>query len=88
MLEHAWTVIHSGQFLASGGDDTAVILWKLAVHRGLETMEDEDMPQVETWQVVHLMRTHEEDVYDLAWSPDSRQASLTILFSFSLLHEL
>eukprot|EP00123_Amoebidium_parasiticum_P010804 comp20335_c0_seq1/m.25608 comp20335_c0_seq1/g.25608 ORF comp20335_c0_seq1/g.25608 comp20335_c0_seq1/m.25608 type:complete len:760 (-) comp20335_c0_seq1:14-2293(-) len=63
----------NGQYLASASDDSAVIVWKLGPHRtGQSLGEDEETEQVETWQVVHMMRTHEEDVYDLAWSPDSR----------------
>ncbi|KNC86541.1 hypothetical protein SARC_01314 [Sphaeroforma arctica JP610] len=68
----------SGEFLASAGDDGAVVVWKMD-----DRPVDATKPNVvgnleadvevgeETWKVVHLLRAHVEDVYDIAWSPDS-----------------
>ncbi|XP_020709487.2 chromatin assembly factor 1 subunit B isoform X2 [Athalia rosae] len=62
----------SGEILASGDDESAIILWK-------ERSESEPPPLVgdetnqnkEQWNLWKVLRGHIEDVYDLSWSPDS-----------------
>eukprot|EP01134_Creolimax_fragrantissima_P006160 CFRG6160T1 len=64
----------SGEYLASAGDDGAVVLWKKDDRPEkvpIGSLEKNSDECVETWIVVHLMRSHVEDVYDLAWSPSS-----------------
>ncbi|XP_065649687.1 chromatin assembly factor 1 subunit B isoform X2 [Hydra vulgaris] len=64
----------NGLLLASAGDDGAIILWKLNVNEKPSSSfgkeEDEDK---ESWNVYKMLRGHVEDIYDLAWSPDSSQ---------------
>lgn len=63
-----------GTFLASGDDESAIIIWK--------KRQDSDAPELcgpgeaevvnkESWVVLKILRGHLEDVYDLSWSPDS-----------------
>ncbi|KAK3917922.1 Chromatin assembly factor 1 subunit B [Frankliniella fusca] len=62
-----------GSFLASGDDESAIIIWK--------KRQDSDAPDIgstvdaeankESWIVLKILRGHLEDVYDLCWSPDS-----------------
>ncbi|KAI9492674.1 WD40-repeat-containing domain protein [Zychaea mexicana] len=62
----------SGEYLASAGDDSCVILWKKALTQesafGREYAEFEK----ETWSVVQLFHGHSKEIYDLAWSPCSQ----------------
>ncbi|XP_029980742.1 chromatin assembly factor 1 subunit B [Sphaeramia orbicularis] len=65
----------SGEFLASGGDDSAILLWKLNDSKEPEQtpvfQEDEDAQlNKESWSVVKTLRGHIEDVYDICWTRD------------------
>ncbi|KAM9850487.1 chromatin assembly factor 1 subunit B [Aulostomus maculatus] len=65
----------SGEFLASGGDDAAILLWKLNDSKEPEQapvfQEDEDAQlNKESWSVVKTLRGHIEDVYDICWTRD------------------
>jgi len=66
----------NGKLLASASDEGAIILWKLnendkSASSGI--FGDEDICNKESWNVYKMLRGHVEDVYDLAWSPDSNQ---------------
>lgn len=63
----------NGKFLASAGDDGTIILWKLNENEKCspDIFEDNGIVNKESWMVHKMLRGHIEDVYDLAWSPDS-----------------
>ncbi|MGH0191951.1 UNVERIFIED_CONTAM: hypothetical protein FKN15_000922 [Acipenser sinensis] len=64
----------STELLASGGDDAAILLWKLNDSKEPEQpafQEDEDAQlNKEYWTVVKTLRGHIEDVYDISWTAD------------------
>nr|XP_020443757.1 chromatin assembly factor 1 subunit B [Monopterus albus] len=65
----------NGELLASGGDDAAILLWKLNDSKEPEQVpvfqEDEDAQlNKESWSVVKTLRGHIEDVYDICWTRD------------------
>ncbi|TKS67074.1 Chromatin assembly factor 1 subunit B [Collichthys lucidus] len=65
----------NGELLASGGDDAAILLWKLNDSKEPEQppmfQEDEDAQlNKESWSVVKTLRGHIEDVYDVCWTRD------------------
>lgn len=63
----------SGQVIASAGDDGTLMLWKLSenvIKREFGEEADEDIQ--ESWIVKKLYRTSISEIYDLAWSPDSK----------------
>lgn len=65
----------SGELLASGGDDAAILLWKLNDSKESEQppcfQEEEDAQlNKESWSVVKTLRGHIEDVYDISWARD------------------
>uniref|UniRef100_A0A7N6AIG2 Chromatin assembly factor 1 subunit B n=1 Tax=Anabas testudineus TaxID=64144 RepID=A0A7N6AIG2_ANATE len=65
----------NGELLASGGDDAAILLWKLNDSKEPEQapvfQEDEDAQlNKESWSVFKTLRGHIEDVYDICWTRD------------------
>ncbi|XP_016418429.1 chromatin assembly factor 1 subunit B-like isoform X2 [Sinocyclocheilus rhinocerous] len=65
----------TAEVLASGGDDAAILLWKLNDNKEPEQtptfQEDEDdQLNKESWSVVKTLRGHIEDVYDISWTSD------------------
>ncbi|KAJ8252979.1 hypothetical protein GJAV_G00207830 [Gymnothorax javanicus] len=64
----------SSELLASGGDDAAILLWKLNDCKEPEPaafQEDEDAQLYkESWTVAKTLRGHIEDVYDISWASD------------------
>ncbi|XP_012735422.2 chromatin assembly factor 1 subunit B [Fundulus heteroclitus] len=65
----------NGELLASGGDDAAILLWKLNDSKEPEQaamFQDEEDSQLnkESWSVVKTLRGHIEDVYDICWTRD------------------
>ncbi|XP_066542912.1 chromatin assembly factor 1 subunit B [Hoplias malabaricus] len=65
----------SSEMLASGGDDAAILLWKLNDSKECEqtpTFQEEEDTQLnkESWSVVKTLRGHIEDVYDISWTSD------------------
>ena len=59
-----------GEYLASGSDDSIVIIWSLRYKTngklGLEN------PVYEQWGCGHILRGHNGDVLDLSWSHDRK----------------
>jgi WD40 repeat protein len=63
----------------AGGDDNIIMIWTLeemlkmgpAGTAPAETLDE--IGSVEKWRIATVLRRHSEDVYDLAWSPDSTQ---------------
>ncbi|XP_020787570.1 chromatin assembly factor 1 subunit B [Boleophthalmus pectinirostris] len=65
----------TGELLASGGDDAAILLWKLNDSKEPEhapVFQDNEEAQLnkESWSVVKTLRGHIEDVYDICWARD------------------
>ncbi|XP_053352641.1 chromatin assembly factor 1 subunit B [Clarias gariepinus] len=65
----------TAELLASGGDDAAILLWKINDNKEVEQaptfQEEEDaLLNKESWNVVKTLRGHIEDVYDLSWTSD------------------
>ncbi|KAJ4441676.1 hypothetical protein ANN_11534 [Periplaneta americana] len=63
----------SGEFLASGDDESVIIIWKQKTDQDAPELPlgDNDNLMKEQWLGVKVLRGHMEDVYDLSWSPDS-----------------
>ncbi|KAF4521085.1 hypothetical protein B566_EDAN010959 [Ephemera danica] len=68
----------TGQLLASGDDESVVMLWrpkaKDSKEEPVDLWDDNQQKEVECteqWQMVKILRGHMEDVYDLSWSPDA-----------------
>ncbi|XP_026489914.2 protein HIRA homolog [Vanessa tameamea] len=55
---------NGGRYLASGGDDSLVMVWGLSVAAGATGKH-----KAETWRCLTTLRGHAGDVLDLAWSP-------------------
>ncbi|KAI1899076.1 hypothetical protein AGOR_G00057750 [Albula goreensis] len=64
----------SSELLASGGDDAAILLWRLNDSKDCElpVFQDEEEAQLnkESWSVLKTLRGHIEDVYDISWTSD------------------
>ena len=61
---------HSGRFLASGGDDKLIMVWKINQYSGGNTVfgTGGGSVNVESWKCASTLRGHDGDVLDLAWS--------------------
>ncbi|XP_065828482.1 protein HIRA-like isoform X2 [Oscarella lobularis] len=63
---------HEGGMLASGADDGLVMIWE---HRASQLQ----FGSAEVWSCSYILKRHEKDVLDLAWSPDdSKLATCSI----------
>lgn len=83
-----------GELLASGSDDSTVMIWRLQQGPSSVLSLDEDTATCasdvsdvrdrETWQPVRVLRGHLEDVYDLCWylRPAPPAASSTVTSQF------
>ncbi|XP_073701203.1 chromatin assembly factor 1 subunit B [Garra rufa] len=65
----------TAEVLASGGDDAAILLWKLNDNKELEQTPafqegEDDQLNKESWNVIKTLRGHIEDVYDISWTSD------------------
>ncbi|GAU94240.1 hypothetical protein RvY_06051 [Ramazzottius varieornatus] len=59
---------HKGQYLASGGDDSFVMIW-----------QQTRIKDSENWKCVHTLRKHSGDVFGVNWSPnDAYLASCSV----------
>ncbi|XP_063237843.1 chromatin assembly factor 1 subunit B [Bacillus rossius redtenbacheri] len=63
----------SGELLASGDDESAIIVWKQKTEQDGPEATAGAGPEggAEQWLLVRILRGHVEDVYDLSWSADS-----------------
>ena len=60
----------NGLYLASGGDDKLVMIWKKSAYGGGGTIFGSGgKKQVESWKLHQTLRGHDGDVLDLAWGP-------------------
>ncbi|XP_057601425.1 protein HIRA isoform X3 [Hippopotamus amphibius kiboko] len=72
---------NSGMYLASGGDDKLIMVWKRATYIGPSTVfgSGGKLASVEQWRCVSILRSHSGDVMDVAWSPhDAWLASCSV----------
>jgi len=63
----------SGKYLASGGDDKVIIIWKLVSKNSGSSGSISNAfgkSNLEVWKSQFVLRCHEGDVLDLAWSVD------------------
>jgi WD40 repeat protein len=58
----------NGQYLATGGDDSAIVIW-VQKSRPIEFGSNEEKI---TWSNHKIMRGHLSDIYDICWSSDSK----------------
>jgi chromatin assembly factor 1 subunit B len=58
----------NGMYLASGGDDSAIVIWTQKM-RPVQFGSCEERVQ---WSNQKILRGHLSDIYDLCWSPDSK----------------
>jgi chromatin assembly factor 1 subunit B len=58
----------NGMYLASGGDDSAIVIW---VQKSRPVEFGSTLEKV-TWSNHKILRGHLSDIYDISWSPDSR----------------
>ncbi|KAI4498884.1 hypothetical protein M0802_006059 [Mischocyttarus mexicanus] len=59
----------SREILASGDDESIIILWKQKEECDFFTSDDNE--NKEQWSSWKVLKGHLEDVYDISWSPDS-----------------
>ncbi|KEZ40065.1 Protein HIR1 [Scedosporium apiospermum] len=76
-MSHHLGTIHSvrfspnGRYLASGADDKIICVYYLDKGPPTTTFGSSEPPPVENWKTHKRLIGHENDVQDLAWSPDS-----------------
>ncbi|XP_047097775.1 protein HIRA-like isoform X1 [Schistocerca piceifrons] len=70
----------SGKFLASGGDDKLIMIWKISKYTGATNVFGSvGKVNVESWRCCMTLRGHNGDVLDMAWSPhDAWLASCSV----------
>ncbi|KAG8696117.1 HIR complex subunit [Ceratobasidium sp. 395] len=61
----------SGKWLASGSDDTIVMIWDLDPQGGGRVFGSDEV-NIEGWKALKRLPGHESDVTDLAWAPEDR----------------
>ncbi|CAE6539796.1 unnamed protein product [Rhizoctonia solani] len=62
---------HSGKWLASGSDDTVIMIWDLDPNGGGRVFGSDEV-NIEGWKALKRLPGHESDVTDLAWAPEDR----------------
>ncbi|KAG8761499.1 HIR complex subunit [Ceratobasidium sp. 423] len=62
---------HSGKWLASGSDDTIIMIWDLDPNGGGRVFGSDEV-NIEGWKALKRLPGHESDVTDLAWAPEDR----------------
>ena len=58
-----------GTLLASGDDESVIIVWQLRPGHQDGGLFDDAQENKENWVVYKMIRFHLDDVYDLSWSP-------------------
>ncbi|XP_072939227.1 chromatin assembly factor 1 subunit B isoform X2 [Epargyreus clarus] len=61
----------SGQYLASGDDESIIFIWKQKTEESAPTAELGEEVYKESWVIHKTLRGHMEDILDLCWSTDS-----------------
>lgn len=65
----------SGEYLASGDDESFIFIWRLKPESETVNIFDRDDisdGEKEIWLTFKILRGHIDDVYDLSWSQDSQ----------------
>jgi len=62
---------HTGDVLASAGDEACVFLWKENEIKNQSTLDMDEDENKENWFSFKTFRGHLEDILDLSWSRDS-----------------
>lgn len=76
-MSHHLGTIHSvrfspnGRYLASGADDKLICVYHLDKSTPAIAFGNNEPPPAENWKTYKRLIGHENDVQDLAWSPDS-----------------
>ncbi|KZZ97351.1 TUP1-like enhancer of split [Moelleriella libera RCEF 2490] len=76
-MSHHLGTIHSvrfspnGRYLASGADDKLICVYHLDKNAPTVTFGNNEPPPAENWKTYKRLIGHDNDVQDLAWSPDS-----------------
>ena len=63
-----WSV--DGKYLASGGDDSVIMIWTLRYKGNATPAFGSKYPVHEQWGCAHMLRGHNGDILDLNWSHD------------------
>lgn len=62
-----------GDTLATAGDDSVIIFWKLNdASANTNIFQEEEEDNKENWCMQKCLRGHLEDIYDLSWSQDGK----------------
>ncbi|XP_053396041.1 chromatin assembly factor 1 subunit B-like [Mercenaria mercenaria] len=62
-----------GDVLATAGDDSVIIFWKLSETCSVNNIFQEDEEDnKENWGMLKVLRGHLEDIYDICWSADGK----------------
>uniref|UniRef100_A0A8C5PCA1 Protein HIRA n=1 Tax=Leptobrachium leishanense TaxID=445787 RepID=A0A8C5PCA1_9ANUR len=72
---------NNGTYLASGGDDKLIMVWKRSGYIGPSTVfgSSSKLTNVEQWRCLNILRSHTGDVMDVSWSPhDAWLASCSV----------
>ncbi|XP_063310532.1 protein HIRA [Pelobates fuscus] len=72
---------NNGAYLASGGDDKLIMVWKRSGYIGPSTVfgSSSKLTNVEQWRCLIILRSHTGDVMDVSWSPhDAWLASCSV----------
>lgn len=69
----------SGRFLASAGDDGVICIWTLASSEPRKAFGEEELVDLESWRVLTTCRGTGAEIYDLAWSPDSKYVAAAVM---------
>ncbi|KAF8588803.1 WD40 repeat-like protein [Ramaria rubella] len=63
---------YSGKWLASGSDDTVVMVWDLDPNGAGSRIYGSNEVNIEGWKPLKRLPGHSSDVTDVAWSPEDR----------------
>eukprot|EP00798_Chlamydomonas_sp_ICE-L_P018440 gene18440-24915_t len=63
---------HNGQYLASGADDKIVCIFQLQAGQAKAAFGSNQVASLENWRQFQSLRGHDNNVVDLAWSPDDK----------------
>jgi protein HIRA/HIR1 len=77
----------NGKYLASASDDKTIAIWELRSERGGVVFGTNERI-VEQWRCVGILRSHESDVTDICWSPDSTKIASCGIDNFVIIWDV